>query len=229
MISEKKQGRPQVYLLFLKQVAFSDPGAITFPSITICRKYIFDEPPGVLNQIKSENFKEEEVKLWFKNHTRQRQDIVSFLSHSTLGERLQLPCNTVDGPRAGNPCAFPFYYPDCNLLRKSGRCKKKDPINAQMYTKCIKNGDMPWCSTRNHWNNSHIIGEYAYCSQNCTSESMHRIQAYNPASSGFEKLWEEGLYDLDMYGAGHCFTYNPEYSSLAGYKGELYILLGKLN
>jgi hypothetical protein len=36
-----------------KQVAFADRGSIAFPSFTICKKYVFDESTGIIEQIKN--------------------------------------------------------------------------------------------------------------------------------------------------------------------------------
>ena len=77
-----------------------------FPSITVCKIYTFDELPGVLKQIKEDNFKEEEVRLWFKKHTWNRTRVVSFLSHSSLSEGVQ-----AGGPQAGNLCISQFGSP----------------------------------------------------------------------------------------------------------------------
>ena len=66
------------------------------------------------------------------------------------------------------------------------------------------------------------MGEYKQCSTNFTEVG----DLYNLASSDFANLWEEGLYNLDLDGSGHCHTYNPVFPSLAGFKGQLFILLG---
>ena len=50
---------------------------------------------------------------------------------------------------------------------------------------------------------------------------------YDLAGPGFSPLWQEGLYDLDTWGAGHCHTFNPDTSSYAGFQGQLYTHLGK--
>ena len=162
--------------------------------------------------------KEKKVREWFKKHTWNKTRVVSFLSHSNLDEGAQ-----VNGPKNGHPCVFPFYYPDCSLMRKATACIAKATINRTLYTKCADNEDTPWCSTRTHWNNSHIVGNFKWCSSNYSEER----DSQNIASSDFDSLWEEGLYDLGNFASGHCHTYNPGFSSLAGFKGQLFILLGK--
>ena len=125
------------------------------------------------------------------------------------------------GPKAGNPCVFPFYYPDCSLMQKAQSCKSNATIHRTLYTKCAGDrADVPWCSTQTHWNNSHIMGQYKQCSTNFTEIG----DSLNLASSYFANLWDEGLYNLDLDGSGHCHTYNPGFPSLAGFKGH--ILLG---
>ena len=190
-----------------------------FPFITVCKIYTFDELPGVLKQIKEDNFKEEEVRLWFKKHTWNRTRVVSFLSHRNISEN----GIEVSGPKAGHPCVFPFYYPDCSLVDKPPECKSNAKIKRTLYNNFADNEDTLWCSTRNYWNNSYIMGEYKCCSRNCNTEG----DSPNLASSDFENYWEDGLYSLDMYGSGHCHTYNPGFSSLAGFKGQFYILFGR--
>ena len=51
---------------------------------------------------------------------------------------------------------------------------------------------------------------------------------YNLAGPRFSSLWQEGLYDLDTWGSGHCHTFNPDTSSYAGFQGQLYAHLGEL-
>ena len=125
----------------------------------------------------------------------------------------------MNGPKAGLPCVFPFYYPDCSLMRKATECLSKATINRTLYTKCADNEDTPWCLTRTHWNNSHIIGNFH-------GIILKNEIPKNVASSDFDNLWEEGLYDLNKFASGHFHTYNPGFSSLAGFKGQLFILLG---
>ena len=189
-----------------------------------------DEPPGILDKIKGHNLEERDARKWFHNHTWNRSKVFNFLSHNTFTKPVQHPCNTVDGAKAGYPCTFPFYFPDCNLNKKSVLCKQNSRIKPKLYSECttVGNSIRPWCSTRTYLNNSHIFGDFGYCSPNCTGGLLAiKSEEFNLASTAYDKLWEEGLYDLDMYGSGHCHTYNPEFTSLAGFKGQLYVLLGK--
>ena len=104
-------------------------------------------------------------------------------------------------------------------MRKATECLSKATINRTLYTKCVDNEDTPCCSTRTHWKNSNIIGHFKWCSWNNTEER----DSQNVASSDFDNLWEEGLYDLNKFASGHFHTYNPGFSSLAGFKGQLFI------
>ena len=52
---------------------------------------------------------------------------------------------------------------------------------------------------------------------------------YSLAHKDFDHLWEEGLYNLDRYGAGHCYTYNPPFKSLSGFAGHVFGHLGSKN
>ena len=88
-----------------------------------------------------------------------------------------------------------------------------------------------------------MVGEWGYCGLNCSSHTgtahSHVIDTqssclspeaaqYDLAGPGFSPLWQEGLYDLDTWGAGHCHTFNPDTSSYAGFQGQLYAHLGEL-
>ncbi|XP_023331359.1 uncharacterized protein LOC111703606 [Eurytemora carolleeae] len=42
----------------------------------------------------------------------------------------------------------------------------------------------------------------------------------------FEKLWHRRLFDLDVWGSGHCLTYTPHQKYPSGRQGQLYAYMG---
>ena len=75
------------------------------------------------------------------------------------------PCH-----RAGEPCAFPYYYPDCQLLEKVVQCKSQPEIAREEINECFtENTEIPWCYTKAYSNRSHIRGEWGYCPSNCSN------------------------------------------------------------
>lgn len=62
-------------------------------------------------------------------------------------------CETVDGPKVGQSCVFPFVY------------------QGQIYEKCIlKNFNVPWCSTKTDINGEHLKGNWGICHYECDKE-----------------------------------------------------------
>ena len=45
----------------------------------------------------------------------------------------------------------------------------------------------------------------------------------------FNSVWTDGLYDLQQYEAGFCFTYDPPQKSESGLSNGLYFMLGHKN
>ena len=70
-------------------------------------------------------------------------------------------------------------------------------------------------------------GHWGYCSPNCTGQLPTSGSASNLARPLHSTAWEENLYHMDPYGAGHCHTYNPPREAAAGFRGQLYALLGR--
>ena len=60
------------------------------------------------------------------------------------------------GPRAGEACAFPYYYPDCNLTRKLQECIDDPDIKLIRHTECVTETDNPWCYTKTYENRSRV-------------------------------------------------------------------------
>ena len=114
------------------------------------------------------------------NRTLSRVRLVKFLSLKTAEGSNNYPCNTVSGPRAGEPCAFPYFYPDCNLTKKVSMCQSEPEISRTEYRGCYNkaNTDTPWCYTKTYHNRSHIIGEWGYCSSGCTGPTVRSVFSF---------------------------------------------------
>ena len=211
------------------KVSVIDEGTILFPSVKICKKYTYDQLPGVLGDLKSGKASVKEAREWFINHTWRRPRLVNFFSHSTVDTSLQHPCNTIAGPEAGAPCIFPFLFPDCTLARKSIHCKDNDTVQPKLHHNCIPTeSDTYWCSTRTYQNKSHSLGHFGTCSPRCQAEASDIVdKKYNLASKEHDHLWDEEIFSLATWDHGHCYTYNPPSKSYSGFSGELYAFLAQ--
>ena len=57
------------------------------------------------------------------------------------------------GARGGEACAFPYYYPDCQLMRKVEECRRDPNIAKELHTECFTTDtDIPWCYTKAYQN-----------------------------------------------------------------------------
>ena len=106
------------------KVTNTDAGRILFPSITICKDEMFNSvrysERGLITRLQSGEVSAENARSWFRNRTFSRARLVKFLSIKTVEGSNNFPCNTASGPRAGEPCSFPYVYPDCKLKMKGG-------------------------------------------------------------------------------------------------------------
>ena len=96
-------------------MTLTDTGVILFPSLTFCKKYIFDQNSGVLDQLQAGAVGAGEARAWVQQHTASRETMFRLLSHATLHTANTFPCTTIEGPAAGSPCSFPYVYPDCEV------------------------------------------------------------------------------------------------------------------
>ena len=155
----------------------TDDGSILFPSITICKDEMFDSERysdrGLITRLKSGEVSSENARSWFRNRTFSRSRLVKFLSIKTVEGSNKYPCNAASGPRDGDPCSFPFIYPDCQLLTKVSRCRSDPGIAPVEYRGCYTapDTDNPWCYTKTYHNRSHIKGEWGYCSHHCSEHT----------------------------------------------------------
>ena len=91
-----------------KEDILQDDGEVLFPSITFCKKYVYDIFPGIIQVIKeNESITEEDAKIWVKKNVWKRNDMFVFFNHQNI-KNFSYPCNTVGGDDAGKPCSFPF-------------------------------------------------------------------------------------------------------------------------
>ena len=82
---------------------------------------------------------------------------MEFLSIKTVEGSNNYRCNAVGGPRVGDPCSFPFLYPDCSLMTKVAMCQSDPGIAPVEYAGCYQEDtDNPWCYTKTYHNRSHI-------------------------------------------------------------------------
>ena len=167
------------------KVTMTDEGSILFPSVTICKDEMFDNLKysnrGLLPRLRSGEVSAGSARSWFRNRTFSRGRLVKFLSLKTVEGSNNYPCNTARGPRAGEPCAFPFFFPDCKLETKEARCESDPGVAREEYRGCYNDEDItsykPWCYTRTYHNRSHITGNWGYCSQHCTSQKTRSVSS----------------------------------------------------
>ena len=68
---------------------------------------------------------------------------------------------------------------------------------------------------------------WGHCSPDCKGEKAEPDSKYNLALDMYTTtVWEQNLYDLALYGAGYCFTYNPPQTSQFEFQNRLFMLLG---
>ena len=161
-------------------MTISDAGSILFPSMTICKDEMFDNlkslERGLLTEY--EKVSSEMAESWFRNRTFSRARLVKFLSIKTVegSDNNNYPCNTVSGPRAGDPCSFPYLFPDCNLTKKPKRCESEPGTARVEYRGCYREDtDSRWCYTKTYHNRSHITGEWGYCSHHCSLQTVRSV------------------------------------------------------
>ena len=153
----------------------TDNGSVLFPSITICRDEMFSVYTDLIKSLQSGELEVGQARDWFESSTSSRSELVRMLSVRTVEASNDYPCNTVSGLRAGEPCSFPFKYPDCQMTPSSLECRK-DPTAAPVeYNSCplTAKDSGPWCFTRTHPNRSIVTRQFGYCSTDCSALS-HR-------------------------------------------------------
>jgi hypothetical protein len=197
-----------------------DDGSIQFPAITFCKKRMYDEYVTRVLEHLNDNQSEEEIKAVVDRYSWNRTKVFNLVSHGNDGR----PCMTNSGPVAGKPCVFPFVWPACQVFPPNGICNSVGPHVPVVHTKCIPEGNIEWCSTRPHWNNSAITGKWGGCSPKCNYQVN---STENLASDDFQYLWDKRFYRLFSDDIGHCHTYIPGHRSSTGHEQKFMAFLGK--
>ena len=124
------------------RVTLTDPGSILFPSVTVCKDEMYSrwEEGGLLSKLKSGDLSVEEAGTWFQTNTLSRSEVVKYLSVNTMEDSNNYPCNAVSGRREGEPCSFPFLFPDCQLSEKSKDCYEDPGTAPVVYNSCSSAG-----------------------------------------------------------------------------------------
>ena len=183
---------------------------------------MYDDHVSVLQKyMEKENITTKDIQAWVRQHTWNRSQVFSMVSHGNHGR----PCITNSDPVPGKPCVFPFVYPDCSVVPPPKICLTEGRKMPVVATKCLNDGSIEWCSTRTHWNNTHITGQYGRCSPHC---KQHAHSTENLASADFQDLWEEQFYLLISDYIGHCHTYNSRHRSSAADEEKFIALLGEI-
>jgi hypothetical protein len=84
-------------------VSIQDDGFIHFPSMTVCKKSMYDQYPESVIQFlernisSSTNIKVRDIKSWVYEHTYNRTATFKMFSHKTNGGPTQHVCNTEKG------------------------------------------------------------------------------------------------------------------------------------
>ena len=77
-----------------------------FPSLTVCKKYIFD----TFHSNDDINVEGDQLMEFLHSHTWNRTDLFYFMTHAKMTDR-DFPCTTLDGGTdPGKPCSFPYNY-----------------------------------------------------------------------------------------------------------------------
>ena len=67
---------------------------------------------------------------------------------------------------------------------------------------------------------------WGYCDKRCKGELLLPNNSHNIALKQDTNIWQEDLYDLRMFGAGYCYTYNPPRNSSIDFAKRMFMLLG---
>ena len=77
-----------------------------FPSITVCKKYIFD----TFHHSDGINVEGDLLMQFLHDHTWSRLELFYFMTHAKMLDKT-FPCTTLDGGTdPGKPCSFPYIY-----------------------------------------------------------------------------------------------------------------------
>ena len=172
-----------------------DKSLITYPSISICKKYSIEndlrlnEPQYDLNKV-ADN-------VWLESF--HLEDQIYFFTQPGV-ENMTFPCTTMlGGTTPGRPCVFPIKF-DGTLRDK---CSLLETSNVACITKVNTENleeDLMYTPEQHH---------FGYCSKECAGEMPGPSSPYNLARLNYSEIWDIFYYDLSPYENGYCFTYNP--------------------
>ena len=183
---------------------------ILYPSVSICRKYTFDNyiDEDLLNPTVTLSKKQDLI----RNNSWLRERAIFFLGHSgMLG--LTYPClTTMGGTDSAKLCSFPspnYFSSPCDFDQSQKKvCYTRMTDNGTKYFS--KRGEQKW----------------GYCPKDCHGEKANWSSPFNLASR--DNMWEGGLFDLRSWDVGICHTYNPPEPSDADLTSRLALLLGSV-
>ena len=201
--------------------------SITYPSITVCYKYTFEDYymfQNVLNsEIENETDISANIESIIKDHLWPLENEIYFFTQPGV-MNLTFPCTTsLGGMTPGRPCKFPVtwsYY--------SG--------GSDTYPGCISAYDFgaskPGCFTRVYKNNTvdsvkGTSSSWGYCPETCKGESPTSSSPYNLAKSDFTNLWTANLYDFDLYSNSYCQTYDPPIKTKPDLLNRMFFMIQK--
>ena len=100
-----------------------------------------------------------------------------------------------------------------------------------MHNLCYEGAEQEaFCRTRTwedeEFNSTFNYDKWGYCADDCKGQKIGPNSTYNIAREEFGRVWEENLFNLKSYGAGHCYTYNPPKKSESKFENRLFMMLG---
>ena len=187
------------FLTYSTRISISnlDNGSILYPSISVCKNYLDGLSVGVVENMSIPINKKVNTlhqNFWGK------EKLIYFFSHSKMFN-ITFPCNTLNGAtEQGKPCSFPA-----------------EDYDGKLQKKCIAGATSNWCFTRTNDNFSIFTTNtgaefWGYCSPKCNGQVPGPDSEFNLAlvdSEMFGRAWSGDLYDLRVYEAGYCVTYDP--------------------
>ena len=95
------------------------------------------------------------------------------------------------------------------------------------YRSCTNDRNVqPICLTREYQDGVKRDEDWGYCSSECNGQRTDSNSSFNLANMDFKEVWEENFFDLRVFGAGYCYTYNPPEETGTKFENRLFMLLG---
>ena len=133
IVSLSRQVRPKPLWLDSEFFNFciQDDGSILYPSVTVCKEYLFDD----YNEEDVLNLEGDPLLEFLHDHTWDRDELFYFMTHHEMLNQ-SFPCTSKEGGTdPGKPCSFPYYISegelatDCELEYCYTRSSKQDRVN----------------------------------------------------------------------------------------------------